>query len=150
MLDRVVAKTRKALKEQEDEINRYSQQAALVITGNYEALQHYMKGENLRHRKRYADAEYEYRKAIELDSTFGLAYYKLAMIVRRLTHAEQHVQQFLDKALGMIGKIPEKERYLLRAEKANFAVNAAAGLKILKEMEKIYPNDKEMLYCVFR
>ena len=56
------------------------------------------------------------------------------------------VRKPLQKALALSDRLPEKEKYLLRALNAGVEGGFAARVASLKEMEKIYPNEKEMLY----
>ena len=56
--------------------------------------------------------------------------------------------QYIKKAIRYINRIPEKEKYLTRALAVNSAQGQKAALKILEEMEKIYPDDKEMLFNI--
>ncbi|MCH8838450.1 MAG: tetratricopeptide repeat protein, partial [Candidatus Marinimicrobia bacterium] len=61
---------------------------------------------------------------------------------------EQFENVSLKNALALLDGIPEKEKYLLRALNAQLESGNEAGIAILKEMERIYPNDKEMLYNI--
>ena len=82
-----------------------------------------------------------------MDSTFGLAYYRLAYAVDWEMNP-QHSAQYITKAMSLLNRIPEKERYLARALAVNLKEGRDAAITILNEMEKIYPNDKEMLYNI--
>ena len=89
----------------------------------------------------------EYRKAIALDSTFGLAYYRLAYAYT-WGHAVELAKKPLAKAIELIDRIPTKEKYLLRALSANIEKGRAAAIPVVKEMERYYPDDKEMLFYI--
>jgi len=82
-----------------------------------------------------------------LDSTFGLAYYRLAYAVDWEMNP-QYSAQYILKAISLINRIPEKERYLTRALATNLQEGRTAAINNLIEMEKMYPNDKEMLYNI--
>ncbi|MGH7595072.1 MAG: protein kinase domain-containing protein [bacterium] len=146
MIDRLSDQTRKGLREKEEEIQAISQKVAQVTTPNLEAYQHYFKGEESLNRLQFDLAKDEFHRAIALDSTFGLAYYRLAYAMG--WNYEQLAQEPMQKALAYLDRIPERERYLVRAEQAHVAKNFAGGIAILKEMEQHYPNDKEMLFNI--
>jgi serine/threonine protein kinase len=69
----------KGLKEKEAEIQAASKKIAEVTTINLEAYQHYFKGEELINKVKFKEAEEELEKAIALDTTFAVAYYRLAL-----------------------------------------------------------------------
>ena len=146
MLDQLSEKTRIDLKEQEGVVQLATRGIADVTTTNFQAYQHYFKGEALINEYKFGAAEEEFRKAIAIDSTFALAYYRLAYAINWFTG--ERAKEPLQKALSLIDRIPEKERYLVRALNAKFQEGDAASLSILKEMERIYPDDKEMLFNI--
>ncbi|MEE9464671.1 MAG: adenylate/guanylate cyclase domain-containing protein [Candidatus Neomarinimicrobiota bacterium] len=147
MLDRLAEKTRVGLKEKMTEIRATSLRVAEVTTPNLEAYQHYFAGEQLINNLQFEAAQAEFEKAIAIDSTFGLAYYRLAY-----AHSWQRdvlvERTLLQKTVKLMDRIPEKERYLVRAMKAAIEEGYAAGVATLKDMEQIYPDDKEMLYNI--
>ena len=148
MIDKLSEKTRIGLKEKAEEIASASEKVANVTTTNLEAYQHYFLGEQLMDRAEFKESEAEYRKAIELDPTFGLAYYRLTYAISWYAGSSQKAKASMQKALELIDRIPEKERYMVRALSAFIDKGEQAGIIILREMEQIYPNDKEMLYNI--
>ncbi|RMG61376.1 MAG: hypothetical protein D6715_13705, partial [Calditrichaeota bacterium] len=145
-IDRLAEKTRRGLQESLVEIRASQRQVAQVTTASLEAYQHYFLGEQLLNRLKIAEAEQEYRQAIALDSTFGLAYYRLAY-ARSWQLGEEHLgREPLRKALALLDRIPEKERFLVRAEQARIEKGLEAYFRVLKEMEQHYPEEKEMLF----
>lgn len=145
IIDRLAEQTRSGLKERAAEIQMARQKVAEVTTVNLEAYQHYFLGEQLINKMKWAEAQEEFKQAVALDSAFGLAYYRWAYAGSWLLQSEQLQKPPLEKALALIDRIPEKERYLVRAHSAYFEKGNEAAIAILKEMERIYPNDKEML-----
>jgi tetratricopeptide (TPR) repeat protein/predicted Ser/Thr protein kinase len=144
MLDRLSEKTRIGLKERAAEVRAQREEIASLTTSNLEAYQHYFQGEELINRLEFDKAEEEFRKAIALDSTFGLAYYRLGYSMQ--WNQEVLAGEPLQKAMQYIDKIPEKERYMVRANQTQAQSGFAAALPILREMEEIYPDDKEMQF----
>ena len=148
MLDRLAAKTRKGLKERSRDIEARTPQVAAVTTPNLEAYQHYFKGEEYINKLKFDDAVQEFEAAVHLDSTFALAYYRLAYAISWNMGSEQLAMDPIQKAFALIDRVPDKIKYLLRAEKALVEEGMEAGLAVLREMEQIYPDDKEMIYNI--
>ncbi len=148
MIDRLSERTRRELKEKSADIQATSQSVAEVTTPNLEAYQHYFKGEEFINKLKFDKAIAEFSRAIALDSTFGLAYYRLAYAVSWKIGAEDASLKPIQKALTYLDRIPEKERYLVRAVHANLTRGYLAGIAVLKEMEQVYPGDKEMIYNI--
>ena len=146
LIDLLSEATRKSLRENEAEILAASRKIAEVTTPNLEAYEYYFRGETYLNQMQFEPAKAAFRQAIALDSTFGLAYYRLSYAMGWF--AESLAEEPLHKAIKYIDKIPEKERYLVRAEEIRQSQGFAAGLPILHEMEKYYPNDKEMLFNI--
>jgi serine/threonine protein kinase/predicted Zn-dependent protease len=147
MIDNLSEKVRKGLKEKVSEIKTSSVNIAEITSPNLEAYQHYFKGEEFINKMKFDLARKEFKKAIKLDSTFGLAYYRLAYAIDWELNP-QNSAQYITKAISMLNRIPEKERYLVRSEHARIEKGMEAGIAILEEMKQIYPNDKEMLYNI--
>lgn len=146
MLDRLSEKTRKGLKDQASEST--TAKVAVVTTSNLEAYQHYFQGEQLINRLNFEEAQKELRKAVELDSTFGLAWYRLAYAISWNQSRGGSAGLVLEKALTLTDRLPEKERFLLHALKAEDDGDFTKAVHMLKEMEKNYPDDKEMMYNI--
>ena len=148
LLDKLSKKTREGFQEQRTEILSASKNVAEITTSNMQAYQYFFQGEQLMNRVQYREAPVEYRKAIALDSTFGLAYYRLAYAVGWEVGGDERAEAPLQKSIALIDRIPDKERYLVRALAAQLHQGFAAGVAVLREMEKMYPNEKEMLYNI--
>lgn len=141
------------LKEKTEKVEETSVKVAEVTTPNLVAYQHYFKGEEYFNKLHMLEAIKEYEKAIELDSTFALAYFKLAFAKTTCKdYYELKNDASFQKAVKQINNLPPKERYIAHAlgglffkldKQEEFSIKEA--LKILNEMEKKYPDDKEML-----
>ncbi|MCI0695975.1 protein kinase [candidate division KSB1 bacterium] len=158
MIDKLSEETRAGFKERATEIRATSRKVAEVTTINLEAYRHYFLGEQFIHELKFKEAEKELKKAVALDTTFGLAYYQLSYVNRWRYHAEgldesENVQNLmLQKAATLLNRIPPKERDLVRAQRVLLEQGGYAGdvgaVEILREMERSYPDEKEMLYLI--
>jgi tetratricopeptide (TPR) repeat protein len=124
-----------------------------VTTLNLEAYQHFFKGEELLNKIQEEEAVAEFQKAIALDSTFGLAYYRLGYTLHFFSRAGEtdEARTALSQALALLDRMPEKEQYIARAYLAHLGhtpKELEAGLAILREMEKLYPEDKELIFFI--
>ncbi len=148
LLDKLSQKTREGFRENRAEIQSASKNVAEITTSNMQAYQHFFQGEQLMNRVKYIEAQEEYRKAVALDSTFGLAYYRLAYAISWEAGGQERAKASIEKSMANIDRIPEKERYLARAIQAEIYQGFTAGISVLQEMEKVFPNEKEMLYNI--
>ena len=145
MIDQLAEKIRKGLNEKAEEIQAARQNVADVTTTNLAAYEHYFQGEQLLSKIKFNQAIEEFKKAVFLDSTFALAYYRLGYAYGWNTITDL-AREALAKARSMINRIPEKERYILRSEEAHLEGVYEAAIPILEEGVERYPNDKEILY----
>ncbi len=151
MIDRLSEKTRKGLREQSAEIRTASQSIASVTTTNLEAYRHYFQGEELLDKVRVEEAIAEFRAAVALDAAFGLAHYRLGYALHVLSGHNLEARASLRRAVELIDRIPAKEQYLARAQYAHIGHSEKEledGLAIMREMEKVYGHDKEMLFFI--
>ncbi len=147
VIDIISKKTRIGLEEKLSEIQATSRKVSDITTVNLDAYQHYFNGEELINRLEFKKAQEELKKAVELDPTFGLAYYRLAYAINWETD-RLGAREYIKKAMSLIERIPEKERYLVRATYMENKEGFEAGIRVLRDMEKVYPNDKEMMYNI--
>ncbi|NIV92427.1 protein kinase [candidate division KSB1 bacterium] len=148
MLDKLSKRTRIGLKERVTQVKETSQNVTSVTTSNLEAYQHFFQGEQLINQLKFEEAIEEFKKALARDSIFTQAYYRLAYAESWAGGSEEIPKNHLERAFKHINRMPEKERYLVRAQYRIVGDNYKAGIDILKEMEKIYPDDKEMIYNI--
>ncbi|HEU4930278.1 MAG TPA: protein kinase, partial [Candidatus Krumholzibacteria bacterium] len=117
-----------------------------VTTPDLGAYQSYFEGEALLDRLQFGPAGKAFERAIARDSTFALAYYRLAYTEWWSRQNAEQAKRHIDYALANLDRIPMKERYLVRALKVALDDGFEAQLSVLKEMRTLYPDDKEMLF----
>jgi tetratricopeptide (TPR) repeat protein len=148
MLDKLSEKTRIGLNERIVQVNETNRNVASLTTLNLEAYQHFFQGEQLINQLKFDAAIEEFIKAIALDSSFAQAYYRLAYAESWEYDDEVLQKNHLERALKFINQMPEREQYLVRAQNVLTEKDYIAGIVILKEMEQVYPEDKEMIYNI--
>ncbi len=121
---------------------------AQITTTSLSAYHLYDQAERLIDRLEMPAARAALESAIARDSTFGLAHCRLAYVCWWLNDEKAERAQ-LAKAFAQIDRVPERHRYHLRAQGAMADRSGLeAARSILLEMERFYPDDKEMLYDI--
>ena len=126
-----------------------------VPTSDLTAYDYYLKGMDYRYRSLNEQdlrfATQMFKQAIEIDSTFTLAWVGLASVSRytywlRFNRTEENLvqtKQYLDKATALEPDLMEVQletgRYYYHCE-----VNYAKALRILEKLKSEYPNNSEM------
>ncbi len=146
MLDKLSKKTREGLKEKTAEIQAASQKVAEVTTTNLQAYRHFFQGEQLISQLKYKEAKEEFKKAISLDSTFALAYFRLSYAMSYW--AEEGAEEPLKKAVKYIYNAPEKEQHLILALKAELDRDFDEAIAQYQTILKLYPEEKEALFQI--
>ncbi|NOY60187.1 MAG: protein kinase [Calditrichaeota bacterium] len=147
MIDRLVVKTRIVFKEKKEDIEAHNKMAVQDLTKNFEAHEHYFIGETLFLQRKFSESEKEFKKAIFMDSTFSLAYYRLACVIREQTENEQLQKSLLKHASELMKDyFPLKQKYMVNAEIAYFEKGAQSAIQILKQVEELYPDEKRLLF----
>jgi len=148
MIDEIAKDIRIDLQEETEAVARNAQNVADVTTVSLEAYKHYFEGDRYMNDLEFKEAEKELEKAVELDSTFALAHYKLAYVQWWSQHELEAAEQHVHDAMESIDRIPEKEQFLVRALNASLENGFDAQLPYLREMQALYPDDKEMLFSI--
>ncbi|MCH8020690.1 tetratricopeptide repeat protein, partial [candidate division KSB1 bacterium] len=146
LLDQLSEKTRIDLREPDTQVQLASRSVAEVTTTNLEAYQHYFRGEELINKVKISEAREEFEKAIALDSTFSLAYYGFAYTLN--WDSVVGARAAILKAIQYIDKVPEKERYLIKALYEYVEGNDEGAITLYKELLELYPSEKEALYNI--
>ncbi len=146
MIDRLSEKTRLGLKEKTVDVQANRKAVAEMTTPDMEAYQAYFRGEEQINKLNWGKAVEEFRRAVEVDSTFAVAHYRLAYALQ--WNGTPGADDAIKKAMKYVDGVPKKESYLIRGENALVDNDAALGLSIYKELQSLYPEDKEANYLV--
>ncbi len=115
-----------------------------LATGNIEAYREYQEGLLAERRFLFEQAEGSYRRAVELDPEFAIAWLRLGMLAnvtgQEALLAFQNADSNKDKAT-------ERDRYMIEAMfAANFRRDIAAADSLLRELIEKFPEEKEARY----
>ncbi len=111
-----------------------------VTTHSPEAYRHYLDGIDYYNKVYFTEAAKSYRKALEYDSTFAMAYFRLALL-----EDWEERKKLMAKAVEYSDKISQKEKYYIKTSAAGISGDDEHYLEGLQQMAKHYPEDKEIL-----
>ncbi len=107
-----------------------------------EAYRHFLDGVKLHYQYRHEQAAKSYGRAIELDSTFAMAYYSWATMVN--TNDRPLAQELSGKAMDHIDRASPREQNLIKAFDASINErDPEMALRILTDHVSKYPADVE-------
>lgn len=117
-------------------------QVAATSTGSLPALKAYLAGAAALEAGRYAEAVAGYARAVELDSTFALAHYRLA-IAAELAGRDGLADAATSAARRHAVRLSAHDRQLLEAHAAWRAGEHAAAERGYRAIVEEYPEDQE-------
>jgi serine/threonine protein kinase/tetratricopeptide (TPR) repeat protein len=119
-----------------------------VTTTSLEAYSLYLRGVQDCEKFYFAEAERYLQKAIDLDSTFGMAHYWLAQTYSALGNPQKRRVE-LERALKFSNKASRKERLFIEAACAG-VLDTVQGkrYRLLKQIELEFPNEKGVHYLL--
>jgi len=137
LIDKISKQTRISLAEKAEEIEKTQRDIASLTTKNLEAYKYYDLGEKAMYSFNFDMAEENYLKAIEIDSTFALAHFKLGYAYQWNFNSTK--DEYIANAIKYIESVPEKERLYVRAHSIN---SFLSRIPIFEEILSKYPNEK--------
>jgi len=154
MVDHITGQIRDDLGLGTDEAAELGLAVKDKTTSSIEAYQHYLAGVEFLNARKYEDSVLELKQAIDIDPTFGKAYYKLAVAGWWFHPDEKWWKEHdllppgeaLDHLLAGEFKLPTKDRQLAEALKPLVTENYDAGLAPFERLVQLYPDEKEAWY----
>ncbi len=145
MIDEVAKGIRIDFRDSRDAVAS-TEPVGTLTTIDLDAYQAYFDGESRLSQLDFEAAAQSFQTAIRMDSTFALAYYRLAYTEWWSRGMQSVARKHVAYAMRNLQRIPERERYLVRALSAGLEQGFEAQIVILREMRRLYPDDKEMLF----
>jgi tetratricopeptide (TPR) repeat protein len=112
-----------------------------VTTHSAEAYRYYLEGVDYEERLYRLDAIESFTRAIECDTTFAMAYYRLARFYPSATGRD-----LAAKAVEHVDHAGDRDRYLIEALHAGFSGEVDRSVQILTEAVRKYPDDKTIRF----
>ncbi|MGB2805872.1 MAG: protein kinase, partial [Candidatus Zixiibacteriota bacterium] len=123
--------------------NEPDRPVAEVTTHSPEAYRYYLEGVDYGWKFYSAEAQESLEKALELDSTFVMAYYWLA----GLSSGDER-DRLMDRALAYLDNTSEKEKHYVKGQKAFFSGDYAEAIKECQKIVEHYPDEKQAFWTM--
>lgn len=119
-----------------------------VTTRSVEALRAYLDGEVLFRRSAFDQAVREYRRAVEADSTFALAWYRLSTAYGYTSGLLSDLPvDPIEDAMRYVDRLPDREALFLRSSRA-FQQGTLEAVSLAHTAVQRYPDDPEAWYLL--
>jgi TolB-like protein len=118
-----------------------------ITTQSVPALKSYLEGETLLRSSSFREAIPAYEEAVEADSTFALAYYRLSSALGWLESLGGRTQETLDEAARYADRLPERDRDLFEISQA-FHGNRSNATELALNATERYPQDPEAWFLL--
>ncbi len=142
IVDRLTAEVKKDLRLPDEALEEPDTPVASLTTASPEAYRYYLEGVDYSYKNYVPEAIRSFNKAFEVDSTFTMAYFRLAVVISG-TGDFAAARSMLDKADQYSYKATRKERYLIDGYKAFLEGDIEEGLRNLHQIVEHYPEEKE-------
>ncbi len=120
---------------------------AQVTTPSLEAYRAYLEGESLLRRGDLEAATLAFDRAIEADSTFALAHYRLTLIGGfGSRYGTGSNNESIEKAHRYIDRLPQRQAALVEGEWRRRMGDIETGIEIQERAVRLYPEDPEAWY----
>ena len=133
------------LAEREAETGSAKTRIAAITTSSIEALRAYTEGEHAFRSGLYLPAIDAFKRAVQSDTEFALAYYRLSMTEERLAWAGDS-QRSAEAAWRHAQRLPAREREFLQAVVALRRGNSSEAEQMLRNYVRAHPDDPEAWY----
>jgi serine/threonine protein kinase/Tfp pilus assembly protein PilF len=137
VVDKLSPQIAKALSLPEQAKKELNRPVANVTTHSQEAYRYYQEGVNYYFKYCFTDAEKSFRKALEFDSTFAMAYYWLAAVN---TGPEQ--KKLVAKAVEYSVKASQKEKHYIISLDALISGDYPRAIAEVQKVVERYPQEK--------
>jgi tetratricopeptide (TPR) repeat protein len=120
---------------------------AQVTTPSLEAYRAYLEGESLLRRGDLEASTLAFDRAIEADSTFALAHYRLTLVSGfGSRYGTGSNNESIDRAHRYIDRLPQRQAALVEGEWRRRVGDVETGIEIQERAVRLYPDDPEAWY----
>jgi len=140
-LGNAASNLRKKLGESLSSIQKYDVKIEQATTSSLEALKAYAMGDEERQKGRSRESLAFYKRAIELDQNFAMAYARIGVHYFNYGQLETS-KQFIQKAYDLRDRVSERERLYIAEKYYNYVTGEVdQAVETLQTWAKLYPND---------
>ena len=137
VVDKLTAEVKEDLSLPEGAKRELDRPVADVTTNSPDAYRHYLEGIDYYQKFNIPEAEKSYRKALEIDSTFAMAYCRLSYFY------PEDWEDLLAKAVKYSDKVSHKEKCYIKVLQAYEESYETQYPKELKKLVERYPEEKD-------
>lgn len=141
VVDRLSAEIKKDLALPAQAAQEPERPVANATTHSTQAYRFYLEGVDYLDKLYYPEAERNFRKALELDSAFAMAYYQLAFSLDRQDKPESKAA--IAQAVKFSVKVGQLEKHYIKSLEARLAGNFPLAARELEKLVADFPAEKE-------
>ncbi|MDP2960379.1 MAG: tetratricopeptide repeat protein, partial [candidate division Zixibacteria bacterium] len=141
LVDKLTVEVKKDLSLPAQAQKEETPKVADVTTHSPEAYRFYLEGLDYYNKLYSTEAEKSFRKALELDSTFAMAYNRLASL-----KGGEERKRLTAKAVKYSYKASQKERHYIKGWEVYVSGNYSEAIKVLQKLAERYPEEKEIFF----
>jgi tetratricopeptide (TPR) repeat protein len=117
-----------------------------LTSESVEAYRLYTEGLEARNNLRRADARDLFQQAVEIDPSFGMAYYRLWEIAQSVGQTAS-AEEYRRKTLEYLDRLPERQKLLVQARYAfELEKNPEKALALLEQRLARYPDEEDAYF----
>ena len=132
---------RKKLGESLSSIQKYDAKIEQATTSSLEALKAYAMGDEERTKGRARESLVFYKRAVDLDPNFAMAYARIGVYYFNQKEIETS-KQYTQKAYDLRDRVSERERLYISEKYYNYVTGEFdKAVEVLQTWSKLYPND---------
>jgi serine/threonine-protein kinase len=117
-----------------------------ITTSSLPAMKSYLEGERAFRKNRWAEAIAGFERAIESDTTFAFAYYRLSIACSWEVVSCDLDMDYDSLAMRFADRLPERDAQLVRANALWWPASAPEALRAFRRFVERYPDDVEGWY----
>jgi serine/threonine protein kinase/tetratricopeptide (TPR) repeat protein len=140
-LGKATSQLREKLGESLTSLKKFDAPVEQATTSSLDALKAFTQGNERRFAGHDEDAAAFFKKAVELDPNFAMAYARLAVLYSNRFQIDMG-EQFAQKAYELRDRVSKRERYYIEEKYASYVTgDRDEAIKVLKAWTQDYPND---------
>jgi tetratricopeptide (TPR) repeat protein/predicted Ser/Thr protein kinase len=143
LADRLVVEIKKDLSMPTEATREPDRKVADITTHSPEAYRFYLEGIDYYHKAYIPQADQSFRKAIEIDSSFAMAYYMLSITSGGYGYGSlRERKKMIANAVKYSDNAGLREKYHIFSESAGLSGKYTEAIKILEKLLERFPDDK--------
>jgi tetratricopeptide (TPR) repeat protein/TolB-like protein len=137
LVDRLTVEMKRDLSLPAEALKEYDPQVRTITTASEEAYRHYLDGMDYYYKYFNTEAAEEFGKAVSLDSTFALAYFRLYLVGFEPDYSIAQAMKYIDNANDL-------QQRFIRAANEWHHERYTESIEIFEEIARRYPDEKEI------